>query len=323
MKKVLFVCHGNICRSPTAEFVMKNEARKAGFECIARSAACHPDVVGEDMYAAAKKILKENGVPFERRAARLIRKSDLDEFDYILGMDNENMRDLSSFFGKENVGAGRKIRLLSSFSTLPAEIADPWYTRDFTASYNEILRSVKSLLRTLMVEKRKASEKDIESIMKIEEEGFIEGIRESKEVFLERLRTFPEGFLIFSINGKDIAYMASELWEKADDASFSVGHRIKKASENARILYLSSFAIVKKYQNRGFGRALFGEAINHFLDAFKIESIFLLVNEKWLGARKIYADFGFVPYKEIKYAFEGENEEKNTGIVMKNDLISF
>lgn len=324
MKRVLFVCHGNICRSPTAEFVMKNEVQKTGFSCEVESAACRSDAVGEDMYDEAKRILRGKGVPFERHTARLIRKSDLDKFDFILAMDNENMRDLAAFFGSENVGAGKKIRLLSSFAALPSEIDDPWYTRDFEAAYRSISRAVKILLCVLMTEAREACESDIESVMKIENEGFIEGIREEKDVFLERIRTFPEGFLIFKDReGEDVAYMASELWENFDDSSFRVGHRIQSVSEKAGILYLSSFALIKKYRGQGVGRALFGASLNHFVNAFNPECVFLLVNEEWTTARKIYEDFGFVPYKEISDAFEDEHGKMRTGIVMKNDLRAF
>ncbi len=142
--KVLFVCHGNICRSPMAEFVMKDLVAKAGksdeFEIA--SAACTNDEIGNDMYPPAKKCLEEKGIPFTSRKARRITLEDYEYYDFIIGMDEENRRDLLKLSGGD---PQMKISLLLSWAGLMHEVADPWYTGKFEKTYQDVLKGTKAL----------------------------------------------------------------------------------------------------------------------------------------------------------------------------------
>ena len=148
MIKVLFVCHGNICRSTMAEFVMKELVRRAGRETefIIDSRACRTDEIGSDTHPGTKKILREKGIPFSRRAARQIRREDYAAWDYIIGMDEENRRDLMRLTGGD---PERKVSLLLSFAHEDREVADPWYTGNFEKTYDDVLRGCTALLARL------------------------------------------------------------------------------------------------------------------------------------------------------------------------------
>ncbi len=145
MKKVLFICHGNICRSTMAEFVMKDVVRKRGLEndFYIESAATHTDAIGSDTYHATKDKLRENGVPFEKRAARQIKKSDYEIFDYLIGMDEANRRNIKKAMGGD---LAAKVSLLLDHTDYPREISDPWYTRDFDTTYNEIYEGINAFI---------------------------------------------------------------------------------------------------------------------------------------------------------------------------------
>ena len=148
MIKILFVCHGNICRSPMAEFVMKELVRRAGREeeiCVA-SAACRRDEIGADTYLGTKEKLDEMGIPYEKRRAVQITHDDYDRYDLIIGMDAENMRDL----GRLSQGDPRgKCHLLLTFAGETRDVADPWYTGDFDATYRDVRAGCQGLLETL------------------------------------------------------------------------------------------------------------------------------------------------------------------------------
>ncbi len=146
MQKILFVCHGNICRSTMAEFVMKELVRRAGREAefIIDSCACRTDAIGSDTHPDTKKILQENGIPFTPRAARQIRREDYAQWDDIIAMDEENMRDLMRLSSGDPDG---KIALLLSFAAEKREVADPWYTGNFAATYDDVLRGCSALLQ--------------------------------------------------------------------------------------------------------------------------------------------------------------------------------
>lgn len=143
MIKILFICHGNICRSPMAEYMMKDMAEKAGlskrFEIA--SAATSTEELGNDMYPPAKRILREKGIPFERRAARQICRRDYDYYDRIIGLDAYNIRNLERFFGGDPEG---KISML-----LDRPVADPWYTGDFETTYDDLVEGLKKLMEEL------------------------------------------------------------------------------------------------------------------------------------------------------------------------------
>ena len=148
MIKILFVCHGNICRSPMAEFVMKDLVRKAGREeqFIIASKAARQDELGHDTHYGTKAKLRQMGVPFEKRKATLLSKSDYDAYDYLIAMDRENVSDMLRLFGGD---PDKKIRMLLEFAGLKREVADPWYTGNFDETYEDVLMGCKGLMQML------------------------------------------------------------------------------------------------------------------------------------------------------------------------------
>ena len=148
MIKILFVCHGNICRSPMAEFVMKDLVRKAGREeqFIIASKAARRDELGNDTHYGTKAKLRQMGVPFEKRKATLLAKSDYDAYDYLIAMDRENVSDMLRLFGGD---PDKKIHMLLEFAGLKREVADPWYTGNFDETYEDVLMGCKGLMRML------------------------------------------------------------------------------------------------------------------------------------------------------------------------------
>lgn len=140
MVKILFVCHGNICRSPMAEFMMKKLVADDGLAdaFVIDSAATSTEELGNDMYPPAKRLLTAKGVPFTRRAARQICRRDYDYYDYIVGLDEYNIRNIHRFFGGDPEG---KILML-----LSRPVADPWYTGDFESTYNDLQEGLPLLL---------------------------------------------------------------------------------------------------------------------------------------------------------------------------------
>ena len=143
-QRILFVCHGNICRSPMAEFVMKELLRRVGRDDIeVESAALHTDEIGNDIHRGTRAKLREKGIPFTPRAAWLLTAAKAHEYDLLIGMDDYNIADLRRLVFPED---RPKIRKLLSFAGLERPIADPWYTGDFDATYDEILAGCTALL---------------------------------------------------------------------------------------------------------------------------------------------------------------------------------
>lgn len=145
MKKILFVCHGNICRSPMAEYVMKDLVKKAGLEDQFQiaSAATSREEIGNPIYPPAKRKLREKGIPFgDHRAAQMTRR-DYDSYDLLLAMDQANVRNMTAIAGGD---PGGKIHRLLDFTPHPRDIADPWYTGDFEATYDDLLQGCQALL---------------------------------------------------------------------------------------------------------------------------------------------------------------------------------
>ncbi len=148
MIRVLFVCHGNICRSPMAEFIMKDIVKKAGLDekIEISSVAATQDEIGNNMYPPAKRKLEEMGIPYTRRAARLFTSADYEKYDVIIGMDEENREDLLHLTQGD---PKKKLKQLMDFTDTPKEVADPWYTGNFNETYEDILRGTTGLLQAL------------------------------------------------------------------------------------------------------------------------------------------------------------------------------
>ena len=148
MIKILFVCHGNICRSPMAEFVMKDMVRKAGLETrfVIESKAARRDELGNDTHYGTRAKLRQMGIPFAKRRATLLDISDYDAYDYLIGMDEENMRDMLRLFGGDPNG---KIYKLLRFADEDRDVADPWYTGNFDETYEDVLKGCTALLRMI------------------------------------------------------------------------------------------------------------------------------------------------------------------------------
>ncbi|BDC92501.1 low molecular weight protein-tyrosine-phosphatase [Treponema bryantii] len=148
MIKILFVCHGNICRSPMAEFVMKELVRRAGreHEFLIESAATSREEIGNDIHYGTRTKLREMGIPFSRRAARQITNADYDEFDYLVAMDDENEYYMNRWWAPDT---DHKIVRLLSFAGKSRDIADPWYTGNFDQTYEDILEGCTAFLKKL------------------------------------------------------------------------------------------------------------------------------------------------------------------------------
>ena len=149
MTRILFICHGNICRSPMAEFVMKKLVREAGRESefeIA-SAATSREEIGNDIYPPAKRCLSAHGIPYEKHAARQISPQDVLYYDYIVAMEAYNLRNLRRLLGSLYTQQEARFSLLLDFADRPGEVADPWYSGDFETAFRDIERSCRGLLK--------------------------------------------------------------------------------------------------------------------------------------------------------------------------------
>ncbi len=147
-KRILLICHGNICRSVAAEMVLKQMAREQGRRDLAiASAAATREEIGNDIYPPMKKALLAAGYECERHAARQTVRADYGQWDYIIGMDDENLWDMKHIYGGDPEG---KMTLLMDWAGYPGrEIDDPWYTRDFTGVIRQIEDGCRGLLRSI------------------------------------------------------------------------------------------------------------------------------------------------------------------------------
>lgn len=151
MIKILFICHGNICRSPMAEFIMKDLLQKAGLadRVHVASAATSTEEIGNPVYPPARRELAKHGICCDGKIARQMTRQDYDTFDYLIAMDRNNLRNMQRFVGNDPQG---KVSLLLSHTSRPGDVADPWYTGDFTSTWNDILLGCQALLRELYLE---------------------------------------------------------------------------------------------------------------------------------------------------------------------------
>lgn len=152
MIKILFVCHGNICRSPMAEFVMKDMVEKKGIaeKFYIASAATSTEEIGNGVHYGTRKKLAEFGISTDGKRAVQLKKSDYDKYDYIIGMDSWNMRNMKRMLPED---VDNKIHLLLDFSDNPRDIADPWYTGDFDTTYDDIFEGCTALMNKILKER--------------------------------------------------------------------------------------------------------------------------------------------------------------------------
>lgn len=152
MKRIMFVCHGNICRSPMAEFIFKYLAREEGVSdsfVVASSATSTEEIwngIGNPIYPPAKDELRRRGIPFTDRRAVQLKKSDYGKYDLFIGMDSANIRNMRNIFGDDRDG---KIKKLMEFTARGGDVADPWYSGNFEKAFRDIYDGCKALLDNL------------------------------------------------------------------------------------------------------------------------------------------------------------------------------
>ena len=150
--RILFICHGNICRSPAAEIVFRQLLEQNGLQdrAEAASAAATAEEIGNDIYPPMRRVLLAHGVPCPRRAARQITRQDYGRYDLLIGMDDENLRDMRRVFGGDPDG---KLSALMSWAGFPGRsVSDPWYTRDFEKAYRDIELGCRGLLENVTIQ---------------------------------------------------------------------------------------------------------------------------------------------------------------------------
>ena len=153
MIKILFICHGNICRSPLAEFVMKDMVAKASLSdqfYIASAATSTEEIwngVGNPVYPPAREELAKHGLSGEGKRAVQLRRDDYEKYDYLLGMDSANIRNMLRMLGGDPEG---KVSRLLDFSEHQRDIADPWYTGAFDVTYSDVVEGCEALLQHIL-----------------------------------------------------------------------------------------------------------------------------------------------------------------------------
>jgi protein-tyrosine phosphatase len=144
MKKILFICHGNICRSPMAEMILKHLVRERGLSgYVIDSAAVSREEIGNGIYPPVKRELAAHGIRCDAHRARQITAADYDAWDYLIGMDMSNITRMLRIFGHDDA---HKVHRLLDFTGHPADVADPWYSDRFDIAYRDILRGCEALL---------------------------------------------------------------------------------------------------------------------------------------------------------------------------------
>lgn len=158
MIKILFVCHGNICRSPMAEFVMKKLVREQGLEkeFLIASAATSREEIGNPVYPPARRKLREHGMSCSGKTAVQMTKADYDKYDYIIGMDSLNYRNILRIIKSD---PKNKVSLLLDFTDNPHSVADPWYSGDFDMTYDDVLTGCQALLLHIQQETNQGRER--------------------------------------------------------------------------------------------------------------------------------------------------------------------
>lgn len=146
MTKILFVCHGNICRSPMAESVMAHLVKERDLTDIqVASAATSTEELGNPVHPGTRRVLANHGIPLVPHRARQMTHRDAGEYDYLIGMDSANLRNMARIAGSMD-----RIHGLLDWSSLPRDIADPWYTGDFETTFKDVWEGCSSLLSMLL-----------------------------------------------------------------------------------------------------------------------------------------------------------------------------
>ncbi len=151
MTRILFVCHGNICRSPMAEFVMKDLVQRANRQSqfYIASAATSTEEIGNPVHRGTREKLKSVGISTAGKTAVQMKRSDYAKYDYLIGMDSWNIRNMLMISGGDPEG---KVHKLLEFAGSSRDVADPWYTGDFESTYRDVLAGCQGLLKQLMPE---------------------------------------------------------------------------------------------------------------------------------------------------------------------------
>lgn len=149
MIKVLFICHGNICRSPMAEFVFRNMVKERGLSHLitVASSATSREEIGNPVHPGTKRKLKEYGIHTDGKYAVQLKKSDYEEYDYLLAMEQYNIKNAMRILGSDPEG---KVARLLDYSDRPRDIADPWYTGNFDVTYEDIYEGCEALLTHIL-----------------------------------------------------------------------------------------------------------------------------------------------------------------------------
>ena len=153
MKKIMFVCHGNICRSPMAEFIFKNIVEENGMSnnfLVSSTATSDEEIwngIGNPIYPPAAEQLKKNNIPFTQRQATRLKRSDYNAYDIFVCMDSRNIANARRIFGGDTEN---KVHRLLDFTAEPRDVSDPWYSRDFDTAYKDILSGCKALFKSLI-----------------------------------------------------------------------------------------------------------------------------------------------------------------------------
>ena len=148
MKKIMFVCHGNICRSPMAEFVFKKMVADRGLssEYVIASSATSTEEIGNDIHLGTRRTLDKYGIPHKRREAVQITRLDYNKYDLFIGMDSANIRNLSRIFGAD---PENKVVKLLDLTPRGGDVADPWYTGNFEDTFRDVNEGCAALLGKL------------------------------------------------------------------------------------------------------------------------------------------------------------------------------
>lgn len=154
MIKILFICHGNICRSPMAEFVMKDLVKKRGLEeqFYIASAATSTEEIGNSVHPGTRKKLAAYGISTAGKTAIQLKKSDYQNYDFLIAMDCNNLRNMKRILG---IDEAHKVYRLLDFTAMPRDIADPWYTGNFDQTYEDVYEGCVALLNTISQKNKK------------------------------------------------------------------------------------------------------------------------------------------------------------------------